>query len=62
MPSDTTNALLAAARAQGARLLQDCAVTGMTVTGDRIVGVQTTQGEFSAPILVNAAGACRQDQ
>ena len=57
MPSDTANALLNAARARGARLLQECAVTGLIVRGGRVSGVQTSQGEFSAPVVVNAAGA-----
>lgn len=57
MPSDTTNALMNAGRARGARLVQDCAVTGVLVKGGRVAGVQTSKGEFSAPIVVNAAGA-----
>ena len=57
MPSDTANALLNAARAKGARLLQDCAVTDVIVSGGRVTGVRTSQGEFSAPVVVNAAGA-----
>ncbi len=57
MPSDTANALLAAARAQGAQLLQDCAVTGVTTRGGRVSGVKTTQGTYDAPIVVNVAGA-----
>ncbi len=57
MPSDTANALLTAARTLGARLVQDCAVTGLALHGDRLTGVQTTQGDFSAAVVVNAAGA-----
>lgn len=57
MPSDTANAFIQAARAKGARLLQDCAVTGIQVGGGKVQGVQTTQGPFEAPVLVNAAGA-----
>ncbi|MGE5072812.1 MAG: NAD(P)/FAD-dependent oxidoreductase [Anaerolineae bacterium] len=57
MPSDTAAALLNAAREKGARLVQDCAVTGITTAGGRITGVETAQGSFSAPIVVNAAGA-----
>ena len=37
MPSDTANALLNAARTKGARLLQDCAVIGVTAAGGRVV-------------------------
>lgn len=57
MPSDTANALMNAAREKGARLIQDCAVTGIQLAGGKVSGVQTTQGEFSAPVIVNAAGA-----
>jgi sarcosine oxidase subunit beta len=56
-PTGTANAFLNAARAKGARLIQDCAVTGIKATGGRVAGVVTAQGEFSAPIVVNAAGA-----
>ena len=56
MPSDTASALLTAARAKGARLIQDCAVTGLLISDSRVTGVQTTQGEFHAPVVVNAAG------
>lgn len=56
MPSDTTNALMHAARERGARLVQDCAVSAIRVTGGRVTGVVATQGEFSAPVVVNAAG------
>jgi sarcosine oxidase subunit beta len=56
MPSDTANALMNAARQKGAQLVQDCAVTGV-LAGSKVKGVQTTQGEFLAPVIVNAAGA-----
>ena len=57
MPSDTANALLNAAREKGARLVQDCAVTGIILSGGKVKGVETTQGQFEAPGVVNAAGA-----
>jgi sarcosine oxidase subunit beta len=57
MPSDTANALMNAARAKGARLIQECAVTAIQTTSGKISGVETSQGVFSAPIVVNAAGA-----
>jgi len=57
MPGDTALALITAARAIGARLLQDCAVTGVQTAGGRVTGVETTRGAFSAPVVVNAAGA-----
>jgi sarcosine oxidase subunit beta len=57
IPSDTASALINAARARGARLVQDCAVTGLMMGGSRLCGVETSQGGFSAPVVVNAAGA-----
>ncbi len=57
MPSDTANALMNAARERGARLVQNCAVTGIQTSGGRVTGVETAQGLFSAPVVVNAAGA-----
>lgn len=57
MPSDTANAFLDAAKDKGARLVQDCAVTGIIVSGGRVKGVESTRGPFEAPIIVNAAGA-----
>lgn len=57
MPSDTANAFLNAAREKGTRLVQDCAVTGIDVSGGKVKGVQTSQGLFEAPVVVNAAGA-----
>jgi sarcosine oxidase subunit beta len=56
MPSDTANAFINAAKEKGARIIQDCAATG--IIGDsKIKGVQTTQGDFFAPVVINAAGA-----
>jgi sarcosine oxidase, subunit beta len=56
MPSDTANALMSAARENGARLVQGCVVTDIQTSGGRITGVETTQGGFSAPLVVHAAG------
>jgi sarcosine oxidase, subunit beta len=57
MPSDTANALINAARARGAQLVQDCKVSGVQAAGGKVTGVETNLGKFSAPIIVNAAGA-----
>lgn len=57
MPSDTANSLMNAARAGGAHSVQDCAVTGIKTSGSKVSGVETTRGEFFAPVVVNAAGA-----
>lgn len=56
-PTQTAASLMAAAVARGARLIQGCAVTGVRVTGNRVVGVDTARGPFDAPIVVDAAGA-----
>jgi sarcosine oxidase, subunit beta len=56
-PSSTTQSLLESARRRGARLVQDCEVLGIQIKTGRVNGVETNQGEFSAPIVVNAAGA-----
>jgi sarcosine oxidase subunit beta len=55
-PSGTTAAFMNAARQEGARLIQDCPVTGIQVEGGAVVGVDTPQGQFYAPVVVNAAG------
>jgi sarcosine oxidase subunit beta len=56
-PVSTAQAFLAAARDRGARLAQDCRVTGIETSGGRVTGVKTTQGDFAAPVVVNVAGA-----
>jgi len=57
MPSDTANALIHAARDRGTQLVQDCEVTEIIASNGKVRGVQTTQGPFDAPVVVNAAGA-----
>ena len=51
-----TNQFLIQARAKGAKLMQGCEVTAIHVSGGKVSGVSTNQGEFSAPVIVNAAG------
>lgn len=52
-----TSSFLESARKLGAQLVQECEVMEIVIQGDRVQGVKTTQGEFAAPIIVNAAGA-----
>lgn len=52
----TTNAFLESAKRNGAALIQNCEVTGISQSGGNVTGVTTTKGDFSAPIVVNAAG------
>jgi len=55
-PSAASASLATAAKERGARILQDCTVTGVIVDGDKAKGVKTSQGDFFAPVVVNAAG------
>ncbi len=57
MPGDTASAFINKARELGAKLIQDCPVTGLILSGSKIEGVDTKKGKFFAPIVVNAAGA-----
>lgn len=53
----TTASFMDAARRMGAKLVQDCRVLDIAVTGGRVSGVKTSQGDFSADVVVNCAGA-----
>ena len=55
-PSSCTQAFVDRARENGAGLIQDCEVLDLFIEGSKIQGVRTSQGEFSAPVVVNAAG------
>jgi sarcosine oxidase subunit beta len=55
-PSAATATLIDAARRGGARLLQGCTVTGIQVQSGAVSGVTTSDGDFSAPVVINAAG------
>lgn len=55
-PSAATASLATAAKEKGARILQDCTVIEVIVEGDKVKGVKTSQGDFFAPVVVNAAG------
>lgn len=53
--------LLRLARVQGAEVRAGTAVTGVLRNGDRVVGVRTSDGDFSAGTVVNAAGTWAAD-
>ena len=53
----TTNSFLECAKRNGAVLIQNCEVTAIHAAGGRVTGISTDKGDFSAPIVVNAAGA-----
>jgi heterotetrameric sarcosine oxidase gamma subunit len=55
-PTDVTQALAKGARAGGAILLENTAVTGITTQAGRVTGVQTDRGAVSAEFVVNCAG------
>jgi glycine/D-amino acid oxidase-like deaminating enzyme len=55
-PVETAQGFARAARAAGARIHEDTAVTGLLVEGDRVRGIHTAAGPISAPVVVNAAG------
>ncbi len=56
-PTGTAAGFIAAARRLGARLIQRSQVTAVLVDGERVRGVETAQGRFKAPVVVDAAGA-----
>jgi glycine/D-amino acid oxidase-like deaminating enzyme len=55
-PSDTTNSFMHRAREMGARLFQNAEATSLRTTGGKISEVVTSRGNFSAPVVINAAG------
>jgi sarcosine oxidase subunit beta len=56
-PYQTVNAYARAARRLGVDLFQETEVTGIRFVGGRVAGVDTPQGQFSAPQVLNTAGA-----
>ncbi len=55
-PYSMLQAFLARARARGLQLLTDHPVVGLLREGDRVTGVRTPQGEWSAPRVIDCAG------
>jgi sarcosine oxidase subunit beta len=55
-PVETAQGFTRAARAAGARILEDSAVVGVLLDGDRVRGVRTSAGDILAPVVLNAAG------
>lgn len=55
-PLLTTLAFFEMAMQAGAKIHTKTTVTGFVVEGDRIVSVQTDQGDFTADVVVNVAG------
>ncbi len=55
-PTDVTQALAAAARLGGARIVEHTAVTGVTRRDGRVTGVSTERGDIAAEVVVNCTG------
>lgn len=56
-PNSSTQAFVVAAHRLGAKIIQDCPVTGIISSRGKVKGVRTAKGDFASPIVVNAAGA-----
>lgn len=55
-PSDITMAIAKGARMRGVRIIEDCPVTGITITEQRATGVETPYGTITAEVVVNCGG------
>jgi glycine/D-amino acid oxidase-like deaminating enzyme len=55
-PVETAQGFARAARARGARILEDTEALGILTDGDHVTGVSTSRGPIHAPRVVNAAG------
>ncbi len=55
-PAEVTQGFAKRARELGARIVEGVEVTAIDVAGGKVRGVRTTQGDISAPIVINAAG------
>ncbi len=60
-PSDIAQALAKGARKGGARLIEDCPVTGILTEKGRAVSVRTDQGDIAAEVVVNCGGQWARD-
>ena len=59
-PSQTTQGFAGAARDMGVRILEGASVSAIRTAGDRVTGVETSQGTIEAPKVLNAAGTWAQ--
>lgn len=55
-PNLTVNGFARAARREGADIYLETPVTDVLFDGDVVRGVRTTEGDFSAPLVLNCAG------
>jgi 4-methylaminobutanoate oxidase (formaldehyde-forming) len=55
-PSDLCAALVKGARARGAKIFEETAVTGIATIGQRVVGVETSKGDVTCDAIALCAG------
>jgi len=55
-PAEVTQGFAKRARELGAGIVEGVEVTAIDVAGGKVRGVRTTQGEITAPVVINAAG------
>ncbi len=55
-PAELVSAYIKIGKRHGVRYISNCPVTEVILNNGKVKGVRTPQGEFSAPVLVNAAG------
>ncbi|MDH3691495.1 MAG: FAD-binding oxidoreductase, partial [Gammaproteobacteria bacterium] len=60
-PASLCQAYAAGARQRGAKIVQNCQVTGFAFNGRRVVEVVTSQGNILADVVVNATGMWGHD-
>ncbi|MEW6208368.1 MAG: FAD-dependent oxidoreductase, partial [Acidobacteriota bacterium] len=55
-PNGVTLGFAKAAQARGVEIYRETEVTGIKTENGRVIGVETTRGAISTPVVVNAAG------
>jgi len=55
-PALAANSYADAAKREGVTILKKTTVTGLTIRSGRMEGVSTTDGDISAPVVINVAG------
>ncbi|HSM71347.1 MAG TPA: FAD-dependent oxidoreductase, partial [Anaerolineales bacterium] len=56
-PNSVVMGYVSAAQKMGVKTINDAEVTGITVSGDKVEGVETNQGSIKTRMVINAAGA-----
>jgi glycine cleavage system T protein len=60
-PIDTTQALARGARSRGARIIENCRVTGIDVSDGGVTGVRYDGGQIRTRVVVNCGGMWARD-